>query len=49
MQVEMNKCLVLNPEIKLANSRLVIFEKNAKTTHFNSEKMTLPSRRLDYS
>jgi len=28
---------------------LVVFEKNAKATHFNLEKMTSPNRRLGYS
>jgi len=35
----------LNPEKNLAQIRIVVFEKNA---HFNSEKMTSPSRRLGY-
>jgi len=37
MQVVINKCFLLNPEKKLAQIRLIVFEKNAKT-HFNSEK-----------
>jgi len=39
----------LKPKIKkLAQIRLVVFgkKKTQKTTHFNSEKMTSPSRRL---
>jgi len=31
MQVVMNKCFLLNPENNLAQIRLVVFEKNAKT------------------
>jgi len=31
MQVVMNKSFLLNPEKKLAQIRLVVFEKNAKT------------------
>jgi len=46
MQVVLNKYFVLNPEKKLVQIRLVVFEKNAKTTHFNSKKMTSPCRRL---
>jgi len=38
MQVGMNKCFLLNPESKLAQIRLAIFEKNAKKVHFNFEK-----------
>jgi len=38
MQVVMNKCFLLNPEKKLAQICLVVFEKNAKIAHFNSEK-----------
>jgi len=34
MQVVMNKCFLLNPEKKLAQIRLVVFEKNAKTHTF---------------
>jgi len=30
MQVVINKCFLLNPEKKLVQIRLVIFEKNAK-------------------
>jgi len=29
MKVEINKCFLLNPEKKLAQIRLVIYEKNA--------------------
>jgi len=39
----------LNPKKNLAEIRLVVFEKNAKNAHFNSEKMTSPVRRLGYS
>jgi len=38
MQIIMNKCFLLNSEKKLAQNRLVVFEKNAKNAHFNSEK-----------
>jgi len=39
MQVVINKCFFLNSEKKkLAQIRLVVFEKNAKNAHFNSEK-----------
>jgi len=31
MQVVMNTCFLLNPEKNLAQVRLVVFEKNAKT------------------
>jgi len=31
MHVVMNKCFLLNPEKKLAQIRLVVFEKNKKT------------------
>jgi len=31
MQVVMNKCFLLNPENKLAQIRLVVFEKHEKT------------------
>jgi len=37
MQVVINKCFLLNPKKKLAQIRLVVFEKNTKT-HTNSEK-----------
>jgi len=37
MQVVMNKCF-LRPKKTLAQIRLAVFEKNAKTAHFNSEK-----------
>jgi len=43
MQIEMNKCFVLNSVKNLAQIRRVVFEKNAKTTYFNSKKMTSPS------
>jgi len=33
-----NKCFLLNPEKKLAQIHLVVFEKNAKKRNFNSEK-----------
>jgi len=39
-------CSTVNPEKNLAQIRLVV-EKNAKTTHFNYETMTSPSRRLE--
>jgi len=44
----MNKYFLLNPEKKMAQIRIVVFEKTQKRT-FNSEKMTSPSRRLGYS
>jgi len=48
MQVILNKCFVLNPDKKkLAQIRLNVYKKNAKTTHFNSDKMTSPSRKLE--
>jgi len=31
-------CFLLNPEKNLAQICLVVFEKNTKTAHFNSEK-----------
>jgi len=43
------KVFLLNAEKKLDQIRFTVFEKNAKTSKFNSEKMTLPSRRLGYS
>jgi len=39
MQVVINKCFLLNSEKNLAQIRLVVFEKNAKNAHFNSEKL----------
>jgi len=45
--VVMNKCFLLNPEKNLAQTGLVVFEKNAKTAHFNSENdVTEPKARL---
>jgi len=45
MQVVMKKCF-LKPE-KCGTDHLVVFEKNAKTAHFNSEKrLTEPKARL---
>jgi len=38
MQVVINKSFFLDPEKNLAQICLVIFEKNAKNVHFNSEK-----------
>jgi len=32
------KSFLLNPKKKLAQIRLVVFKKNAKNAHFNSEK-----------
>jgi len=44
----MNKCFVLNPEKKLAQIRLVVFEKNASLIPKND--VTVPrARRLGYS
>jgi len=37
MQAVMNKCLLLNLKKNLAQIHLVVFEKNAKNAHFNSE------------
>jgi len=49
----MNKCFLLNPEKKLAQIRLVVFEnKNAKNAYFNSEKNNvteLKAERLGYT
>jgi len=47
MQVVINKCFLLNPEKKLAQICLVVVF--AKNPHFNSKKMTSPSRTLGYS
>jgi len=38
MQIVINKCFLQNPEKKLAQIRLVVFEKNAKNAPLNSEK-----------
>jgi len=39
MKVIINKCFLLNLEKKIgAKSGLVVFEKNAKNAHFNSEQ-----------
>jgi len=38
MKVVLNMCFVLIPEKNLALIRLVVFEKNAKTTQFYSGK-----------
>jgi len=38
-----NKCFLLNPEKKLAQIRIVVFEKNEKTHIYF--RMTSPSRR----
>jgi len=38
IQVVINKCFFLNLEKKLAQIRLIVFEKNSKNAHFNSEK-----------
>jgi len=47
MQVVVNKCFLLNPEKNLAQIRLVIFEKNAKTHTFISKNdVTKPKARL---
>jgi len=48
VQVVMN-VLFLTLQKNLAQIRLVVFEKNPKTSTFNSEKMTSPSRKLGYS
>jgi len=44
----MNKCFLLNPEKKLAQIRLVVFEKNAPLIPENNVT-ELKARRLDYS
>jgi len=44
MQVVMNKCFLLNPEKKLAQIRLVVFEKNAPLIPKND--VTEPKARL---
>jgi len=49
MQIVLNKCFVLNPEKKIGVDPSYRFREIAKTTNFNSEKMTSPSRRLGYS
>jgi len=49
IQVVLNKNFVLNLVKNLAKIRLVVFEKNATMTYFNSEKITSPSGRLGYS
>jgi len=41
MQVEMNKCYLLNHQKKFAQIRFAVFEKNAKTAHFDFEKRRL--------
>jgi len=38
MQVVINNGFLLNPEKNLAQICLVVFEKNAKSTDFNSKK-----------
>jgi len=38
MQVAMNKCFILNPERKLAQIRVVVFEENKTNAHFDFEK-----------
>jgi len=46
MQVVLNKYFLLNPEKKkLAQIRLVVFEKNAKNAQFNFEKLHEPRAR----
>jgi len=37
MHVVLNNCFLLNPEKKLAQIRLAVFEKKAKIAHFNFE------------
>jgi len=44
MLVAMNKCFLLNPEKKLAQVRLVVFEKNAPSIPKND--VTEPKARL---
>jgi len=47
VQVVMNKCFFLVLKKKLAQICLVIFEKNAKSTHFNFKSdVTDPKARL---
>jgi len=47
MQVVINKCLLLNPEKKLAQICLVVFEKNVKNAHLNLKNdVTEPKARL---
>jgi len=48
MQFVMKKCFLLTLK-KNWQICLVVLEKNYKTMHFNSEKMTLPNRKLGYS
>jgi len=47
IQVVLNKCFVLYLEKNDADPSYR-FQENAKITHFNSEKITSPSRRLGY-
>jgi len=47
MQVVMNKCFLLNPEQNKISRRS--FLSFSRKKHFNSEKITSPSRRLGYS
>jgi len=51
MQVVINKCFLLNPEKKLAQIDLVVFEKNAKMqTLIPKNDVTVPkARRLGHS
>jgi len=47
MQVVMNKCFLLSPENKLAQIRLVVFEKNTKNAPlFTKNGVTEPKARL---
>jgi len=51
MQVGMNKCFLLNPDKILAQIRLIVFEKNAKTallrrTPIPKNYVTEPKARL---
>jgi len=53
MQVAMNKCFLLNPEKKFGADPSCSFREKRTNrlipTHFNSEKIMSPSRRLGYS
>jgi len=55
MQIVVNKCFLLNPKKDLAQVRLVVFEKNAKTANsdalqFRKSDITKPkNRKFGYS
>jgi len=49
MQVEMKKCFVLNPEQKLAQMCLVVFEKKRLTLISKNDVTEPKARRIGYS